>query len=58
MCHNTDRINKAGKDPSGWRATVEKMMCKGGRGGNVSANINMITDYLIKGGAKGQQAAK
>ncbi len=54
MCHSTDRINKARKDPQGWRATVQKML--GVSWGDMTKNINLITDYLVN--RKTEQAAK
>ena len=54
MCHNTDRIKKAVKDPPGWRETVQRMLRV--NWGDMTNNINLITDYLIGGNAKGQQA--
>jgi len=54
QCHSMDRINKATKDPVGWRETVQRMMK--GSFGDMSKNINLITDYLINRGSKTQRA--
>jgi cytochrome c5 len=53
-CHKMDRIEKATKDPVGWRETVQKML--NGSCGDMSKNINLITDYLVNRGGKGQRA--
>jgi cytochrome c5 len=55
MCHSTERINKATKDAVGWRETVEMMLRVSW--GDMTHNINLITDYLVNRG-QGKQAAK